>query len=219
MNQDQMKQRSAEAALEYLRDGAVIGVGTGSTVNFFIDGLAARRDRIGGAVSSSEASTRRLAAHGVPVLDLNQAGELEVYVDGADESTRALHLIKGGGGALTREKIVAAASRRFVCIVDEQKVVGQLGAFPLPVEVIPMARAYVARELAKLGGTPVWREGVVTDNGNHILDVRNLAIPDPVALEGEINQVAGVVTVGLFARRPADVLLVGTPSGVVTLTA
>jgi ribose 5-phosphate isomerase A len=219
MNQDQMKQRAAEAALEYLRDGALIGVGTGSTVNFFIDGLAERRDRIAGAVSSSEASTRRLAAHGIPVLDLNEAGELELYVDGADESTRSLHLIKGGGGALTREKIVAAASRRFVCIVDEKKLVERLGAFPLPVEVIPMARTHVARELARLGGTPAWREGFITDNGNHILDVRDLAIPDPVALEGEINQIAGVVTVGLFARRPADVLLVGTPSGVVTLTA
>jgi ribose 5-phosphate isomerase A len=219
MNQDQMKQRAAEAALDYLGDGAVIGVGTGSTVNFFIDGLAARRGSIAGTVSSSEASTRRLAAHGIPVLDLNEAGELDLYVDGADESTRALHLIKGGGGALTREKIVAAASRRFVCIVDEKKLVERLGAFPLPVEVIPMARAYVARELARLGGKPAWREGVVTDNGNHILDVRDLAIPDPVALEGEINQIAGVVTVGLFARRPADILLVGTPSGVVTLRA
>jgi ribose 5-phosphate isomerase A len=218
MNQDQMKQRAAAAALEYLGDGAVVGVGTGSTVNFFIDGLAARRQRIAGAVSSSEASSRRLAAHGIPVLDLNEAGELSVYVDGADEATRGLHLIKGGGGALTREKIVAAASRRFVCIVDEKKVVERLGAFPLPVEVIPMARNLVARQLARLGGEPAWREGVVTDNGNHILDVRNLAIVDPVALEGEINQLAGVVTVGLFARRPADVLLVGTPSGVVTLT-
>ncbi len=212
-----MKQRAAEAALEYLGDEAVIGVGTGSTVNFFIDGLAARRPRIAGAVSSSEASSRRLAAHGIPVLDLNEAGELAVYVDGADEATRGLCLVKGGGGALTREKIVAAASRRFVCVVDEKKVVERLGAFPLPVEVIPMARNLVARQLARLGGEPVWREGVVTDNGNHILDVRNLAIGDPVALEGEINQLAGVVTVGLFARRPADVLLVGTPSGVVTL--
>jgi len=217
MNQDQMKQRAAEAALEYLRDGALVGVGTGSTVNFFIDALAARRQRIAGAVSSSEASTRRLAAHGIPVLDLNEAGELEVYVDGADEATRGLHLIKGGGGALTREKIVAAASRRFVCIVDEKKLVERLGAFPLPVEVIPMARTLVARQLARLGGRPVWREGVVTDNGNHILDVHDLAIRDPVAFEGELNQIAGVVTVGLFARRPADVLLVGTPSGVVTL--
>jgi ribose 5-phosphate isomerase A len=217
MNQDQMKQRAAEAALACLRDGTVIGVGTGSTVNFFIDALAGHRHRIAGAVSSSDASTRRLAAHGIPVLDLNDAGELEVYVDGADEATRGLHLIKGGGGALTREKIVAAASRRFVCIVDEKKLVERLGAFPLPVEVIPMARSLVARQLRRFGGEPVWREGVVTDNGNHILDVRNLSIADPVALEGEINQLAGVVTVGLFARRPADVLLVGTPSGVVTL--
>ena len=217
MNQDQQKQRAAAAALEYLGDGAVVGVGTGSTVNFFIDALAAHRQRIPGAVSSSEASTRRLAAHGIPVLDLNEAGEIGVYVDGADEATRSLHLIKGGGGALTREKIVAAASRRFVCIVDEKKVVERLGTFPLPVEVIPMARNLVARQLRRFGGDPVWREGVVTDNGNHILDVRNLAIADPVALESEINQLAGVVTVGLFARRPADVLLVGTPSGVVTL--
>ena len=219
MNQDTKKQRAAEAALEFVRDGAIVGVGTGSTVNYFIEGLASLRHRIAGAVSSSVASTHRLEAHGIPVLDLNETGDLEVYVDGADESTRALHLIKGGGGALTREKIVAAASRRFVCIVDEKKLVERLGAFPLPVEVIPMARAYVSRELARLGGTPVWREGTVTDNGNHILDVRNLSIPDPVALEGEINQIAGVVTVGLFARRPADVLLVGTPSGVVTLRA
>jgi len=217
MNQDRMKQRAAEAALAYLRDGAVVGVGTGSTVNFFIDALAGQQRRVAGAVSSSEASTRRLAAHGIPVLDLNDADELEVYVDGADEATRDLHLVKGGGGALTREKIVAAAARRFVCIVDEKKVVERLGAFPLPVEVIPMARNLVARQLRRFGGEPAWREGVVTDNGNHILDVRNLSIADPVALEGEINQLAGVVTVGLFARRPADVLLVGTPSGVVTL--
>jgi len=218
MTQDLKKQRAAAAALEYLREGGLVGVGTGSTVNFFIDALAAVRDRIAGAVSSSEASTSRLRAAGIPVLDLNAVDELEVYVDGADEATRALHLIKGGGGALTREKIVAAASRRFVCIVDEQKVVERLGRFPLPVEVIPMARRHVARHLARLGGEPVWREGFVTDNGNDILDVRGLAIPDPVALEGEIDQIAGVVTVGLFARRPADVLLVGTPSGVVTLS-
>jgi ribose 5-phosphate isomerase A len=217
MNQDQKKQQAAAAALGYVRDGAVIGVGTGSTVNFFVDGLATLRDRIAGAVSSSEASTRRLAAHGIPVLDLNETGPLELYVDGADEATRELHLIKGGGGALTREKIVAAAARQFVCIVDEQKLVARLGRFPLPVEVIPMARAHVARQLAALGGEPAWREGVVTDNGNHILDVHRLDIADPVALEGEINQIAGVVTVGLFARRPADVLLVGTGSGVVTL--
>jgi ribose 5-phosphate isomerase A len=213
-----MKQQAAVAALAHVREGGLVGVGTGSTVNFFIDGLATMRDRIAGAVSSSEASTRRLQAHAIPVLDLNEAGELEVYVDGADEATRRLHLVKGGGGALTREKIVAAASRRFVCIVDEQKLVERLGRFPLPVEVIPMARGHVARQLARLGGEPVWREGFVTDNGNHILDVRGLEIADPVALEGEINQVAGVVTVGLFARRPADVLLVGTSTGVVTLT-
>jgi len=217
MTQDSRKQRAAEAALEFIGEGGIVGVGTGSTVNFFIDGLAALRGRIAGAVSSSVASTRRLESHGIPVLDLNDAGELEVYVDGADEATRRLHLVKGGGGALTREKIVAAASRRFICIVDEQKLVERLGRFPLPVEVIPMARRLVASQLTRLGGRPVWREGFVTDNGNHILDVHGLAIDDPVALEGEINQVAGVVTVGLFARRPADLLLVGTSGGVVTL--
>jgi ribose 5-phosphate isomerase A len=217
MNQDLNKQRAAEAALGYVRDGEVVGVGTGSTVNFFIDALATPGRRIAGAVSSSEASTRRLRAHGIEVLDLNAVGELGVYVDGADEATRALELIKGGGGALTREKIIAAASRRFVCIVDEQKLVDRLGRFPLPVEVIPMARSLVARELARMGGKPVPREGFVTDNGNLILDVHGLDIPDPAALETSINQVTGVVTVGLFARRPADVLLVGTGTGVVTL--
>ena len=217
MTQDSRKQRAAEAALEFVGEGGIVGVGTGSTVNFFIDGLAALRGRIAGAVSSSVASTRRLESHGIPVLDLNDAGELEVYVDGADEATRRLHLVKGGGGALTREKIVAAASRRFICIVDEQKLVERLGRFPLPVEVIPMARRLVASQLTRLGGRPVWREGFVTDNGNHILDVHGLGIDDPVALEGEINQLAGVVTVGLFARRPADLLLVGTSGGVVTL--
>ncbi len=217
MNQDLKKQRAAEAALEFVGDGEVIGVGTGSTVNFFIDALAPLKGRIAGAVSSSEASTRRLRTHGIEVLDLNATGELGVYVDGADEATRALELIKGGGGALTREKIIAAASRRFVCIVDDQKVVERLGRFPLPVEVIPMARSLVARELARLGGEPVLREGFVTDNGNQILDVRGLDIADPAALETAINQITGVVTVGLFARRPADVLLVGTAAGVVTL--
>lgn len=217
MNQDSRKQRAAEAALEYVEDGAVVGVGTGSTVNYFIEALASLRHRIAGAVSSSVASTQRLEAHGIPVLDLNATGELGVYVDGADEATRALHLIKGGGGALTREKIVAACSRSFVCIVDDQKLVERLGRFPLPVEVIPMARGHVARQLVRLGGEPALRAGFVTDNGNHILDVRNLAIDDPVALETEINQIAGVVTVGLFARRPADVLLVGTAADVVTL--
>ncbi len=218
MNQDIRKQRAAEAALDLVADGTVIGVGTGSTVNFFIEGLASLRGRIAGAVSSSEASAQRLRAHDIPVLDLNATGELPLYVDGADEATRDFALIKGGGGALTREKIVAAASRRFACIIDEQKLVDQLGRFPLPVEVIPMARGHVARQLLRLGGQPALREGMVTDNGNHILDVRGLQITDPAALETEINQIAGVVSVGLFARRPADVLLVGTTDGVVTLT-
>jgi len=218
MNQDICKQRAAEAALDLIEDGSVIGVGTGSTVNYFIEGLASLRGRIGGAVSSSEASAQRLKAHDIPVLDLNATGELPLYVDGADEATRGFALIKGGGGALTREKIVAAASRRFVCIIDDQKLVERLGRFPLPVEVIPMARGHVARQLLRLGGQPALREGVVTDNGNHILDVRGFSIVDPIALETEINQIAGVVTVGLFARRPADVLLVGTADGVVTLT-
>jgi ribose 5-phosphate isomerase A len=217
MSQDLRKQQAAAAALEYVQPGTVIGVGTGSTVNFFIDGLAAMPERIAGAVSSSEASTQRLKAHGIPVLDLNSTGDLEVYVDGADEATRQMHLIKGGGAALTREKIVAAASKRFVCIVDDLKLVERLGKFPLPVEVIPMGREYVARRIARLGGQPAWREKTVTDNGNHILDVRNLDIADPVALETELNQIPGIVTVGLFAIRPADVLLVGTASGVVTL--
>jgi ribose 5-phosphate isomerase A len=215
--QDTRKQRAAAAAIEHVRAGTVIGVGTGSTVNFFIDALAAMPVRVAGTVSSSEASSRRLAAHGIPVLDLNDVEALEVYVDGADEATRDLHLVKGGGGALTREKIVAAASRRFVCIVDEAKVVDRLGRFPLPVEVIPMARRHVARELARLGGRPVWREGTVTDNGGHILDVHELQIVDPVALEDAIDRIAGVVTVGLFARRGADLLIVGTDAGVQSL--
>ena len=218
MSQDTKKQRAAAAALDHVAAGSVIGVGTGSTVNFFIDALAAAPARIAAAVSSSEASTRRLAAHGIPVLDLNEVESLELYVDGADEATRDLHLIKGGGAALTREKVVAAVARRFVCIVDEAKLVDRLGRFPLPVEVVPMARAHVARELARLGGRPVWREGTVTDNGGHVLDVHGLRIDDPVALEREINQVAGVVTVGLFARRGADLLLVGTDAEVRTLT-
>jgi ribose 5-phosphate isomerase A len=218
MSQDQQKQRAAAAALEFVPRDAVIGVGTGSTVNFFIDGLAGLRDRIAGAVSSSEASSRRLRSVGIPLLELNEVDELPLYVDGADEATRRLELIKGGGGALTREKIVAAASRRFVCVVDERKLVGRLGSFPLPVEVIPMARGYVSRQLAALGGRPLWRTGTVTDNGNQIIDVAGLDIIDPAALEQSINQIAGVVTVGLFAHRPADLLLVGTDSEVVTLT-
>ena len=218
MNQDIRKQRAAEAALDLVQDGMVVGVGTGSTVNFFIEGLASLRGRIAGTVSSSEASTQRLRAHDLPVLELNATGELPLYVDGADEATRGFALVKGGGGALTREKVVAAAARSFVCIVDDQKLVDRLGRFPVPIEVIPMASAHVARQVLKLGGQPALRIGVVTDNGNHILDVRGLSIADPLALETEFNQIAGVVTVGLFARRPADVLLVGTADGVVTLT-
>jgi ribose 5-phosphate isomerase A len=217
MNQDQKKQRAAAAALDHVQPGTLIGVGTGSTVNFFIDALAGMPQRIAGAVSSSDASTRRLEGHGIPVLDLNSVAGLELYVDGADEATRQLHLLKGGGAALTREKIVAAASRRFVCIVDEAKLVERLGRFPLPVEVIPMARAYVTRELVRLGGRPAWRQGVVTDNGCDILDVHGLDIADPVALERDINQIAGVVTNGLFARRGADLLIIGTDAGVQTL--
>ena len=218
MNQDEMKRQAAQAALEYV-DGGVIGVGTGSTVNHFIDFLAGVKHKIDGAVSSSEASTERLKSHGIQVLDLNSAGELEIYVDGADESNRQLALIKGGGGALTREKIVAAASKTFVCIADGSKLVDVLGQFPLPVEVIPMARSYVARQLVKLGGTPVWRENFVTDNGNVILDVHNLEIMEPIKMERAINDLAGVVTTGIFALRPADVLILGTPEGTKTLKA
>jgi ribose 5-phosphate isomerase A len=216
--QDAMKKQAAEAALAYVEDG-IIGVGTGSTVNHFIDALAGIKGRIEGAVSSSVASTERLKGHGIPVYDLNAVGELSLYVDGADESNAQLQLIKGGGGALTREKIVAAASRQFVCIADESKLVRVLGAFPLPVEVIPMARSYVGRELVRLGGTPVWREGFVTDNGNLILDVQHLEIMEPAKLEQTINNIAGVVTVGIFALRPADVLILGTPDGPKTLRA
>jgi ribose 5-phosphate isomerase A len=211
------KQQAALAALDYVRAGTLIGVGTGSTVNLFIDALIASGMRISGAVSSSNASTARLTAGGIEVIDLNEAGSLEVYVDGADESTRARHLIKGGGAALTREKIVAAASKQFICIVDDAKLVPTLGKFPLPVEVIPMARTYVASRLTALGGRPVFRDGVVTDNGNHILDVHGLTITDPIALEREIDQIVGVVTCGLFAARGADVLIIGTGKGVDTL--
>jgi ribose 5-phosphate isomerase A len=212
MNQDELKKQAAMAALDYVK-GGILGVGTGSTVNHFIDGLATIKSRFEAAVSSSEASTKRLQSHGIEVIDLNAAGPLSLYVDGADESNHQLQLIKGGGGALTREKIVAAASAHFVCIADESKLVDCLGAFPLPVEVIPMARSYVARELVKLGGTPVWREGFVTDNGNLILDVQHLRIAEPIAMEQRINAIAGVVTVGLFAMRPADVLILGSASG------
>jgi ribose 5-phosphate isomerase A len=214
---DLNKQRAAEAAISQVSDGTVVGVGTGSTVNFFIAALALRRARIRGAVSSSSGSTVRLVAAGIKVIDLNDAGPIDVYIDGADEATRTRELIKGGGGALTREKIIAAAANRFVCIIDEGKLVETLGKFPLPVEVIPMARTYVAGELSKMGGRPVTRADYVTDNGNLILDVHGLTIANPAALERMINQIAGVVTVGLFAVRPADVLLMGTAHGVETL--
>jgi ribose 5-phosphate isomerase A len=217
MTQDELKQAVARAAIEYVRSG-IIGVGTGSTANHFIDELAKVKHRIDGAVASSEATAQRLKGHGIPVLDLNRAGELELYVDGADEITEHLHMIKGGGGALTREKIVAAASRKFICIADGSKLVPLLGNFPLPVEVVPMAQSHVARQLVKLGGQPVLREGFVTDNGNVILDVRGLKIVNPVELETRINQIAGVVTNGIFAIRPADVLLLGTEQGVRTIT-
>ena len=216
---DAKKQRVAQAALTHLLDngleqGAIIGVGTGSTVNFFIDALADVHERIGGAVSSSNATTARLQGIGIKVLDLNDVDGLQFYVDGADEATRARHLIKGGGAALTREKIVTSAASRFVCIVDDGKVVTRLGKFPLPIEVIPMARSLVARELLAFGGRPVWRQGVVTDNGNHILDVHDLVIMEPPALEQQLNQIPGIVTVGLFAQRGADVLLIAKDDGI-----
>ncbi|KAA3650030.1 MAG: ribose-5-phosphate isomerase RpiA [Proteobacteria bacterium] len=214
MTQDELKKAAAEAALDFVIDGSIVGVGTGSTANFFIDGLGRMKDRIRGAVASSEASAQRLAAHGIALFDLNDVTELPVYVDGADEIDASLAMIKGGGGALTREKIVAAVADRFVCICDTSKQVDVLGRFPLPVEVIPMARAQVARALAKLGGRPVLRTGFTTDNGNVILDVHDLKITDPVRLEDEINQIVGVVTNGLFARRGADTLLLATASGV-----
>jgi ribose 5-phosphate isomerase A len=219
MNAEDNKRRAAREALNWLDDARIVGVGTGSTVNYFIEALKDIRSRLDGAVSSSEASSQRLKALGIPVLDLNAAGELPVYVDGADQANPSLQLIKGGGGALTREKIVAAVSRCFVCIVDDSKLTEVLGSFPLPVEVIPMARSHVARELLKLGGRPDWRQGFVTDNGNHILDVHGFTILDPPALEAEINQITGVVTVGLFARRPADVLLIGRGDRVETIHA
>lgn len=214
MSSDDMKKRAAEAALEYIEDNMVLGVGTGSTVDYFIDALSRIKHRIEGVVSSSEATTRRLKTSGIPVLDLNAAGPLPLYVDGADEANRHLQLIKGGGGALTREKIIAAASERFVCIADQSKLVDVLGTFPLPVEVIPMARSHVGRELLKRGGQPVLRENFITDNGNLILDVYNLLILEPTRLEAELNNIAGIVAVGLFALQPADVLLLGTPDGV-----
>ena len=214
MNQNDKKRAVARAALDFVGDGDVVGVGTGSTADFFIDALAERRHRIEGTVASSERSAERLRGHGIEVLELNSVDRLPLYVDGADEATRHRHLVKGGGGALTREKIVAEVAERFVCVVDDSKIVDRLGDFPLPVEVIPMARSQVARALVALGGDPVWREGFVTDNGNQILDVHHLEILDPPALEAQINQIVGVVTNGLFARRGADVLLVGGEGGV-----
>ncbi len=221
MSQDLAKRKAAEAALAYVEPGEVLGVGTGSTVNHFIDLLVERKlDRdIAGAVSSSNASTERLRKAGIRVLDLNDTGTLSIYVDGADEANKHLQLIKGGGAALTREKIVAAASRKFVCIADESKLVNVLGKFPLPVEVIPMARSYIGRELTRLGGHPKLRDGVTTDNGNLILDVHGLDILDPVTLENEINALPGVVCVGLFARRPADILILGSAAGTRVVTA
>ncbi len=213
-SQDEKKRAAARAAIEFVEDDSIIGVGTGSTTNYFIDELAGLKARLDGAVASSQASAERLRQFGIPLLDLNAAGELSVYVDGADEATRHLHLIKGGGGALTREKIVAQASRRFVCIIDDTKLVDRLGEFPLPIEVIPMARSFVARELVKLGGSPEWRADFVTDNGNYILDVYNLRIIEPVRLEEDLNQIPGIVANGLFARRPADIVLIGTADGV-----
>jgi len=218
MTPEQAKQLVAEAAMEYIEWDWVVGVGTGSTANLFIDELAKMKANIDGAVASSEASADRLRGHGIRVLELDQTGDLPIYVDGADESTKHLHLIKGGGAALTREKIVAAASAKFICIADDSKLVDVLGAFPLPVEVIPMAKSYVSRQLVKLGGKPTLRDGVTTDNGNVIIDVHNMRIDNPVVLESQINQLAGVVTNGLFAQRSADVLLLGGDGGVKTIS-
>jgi len=215
---DEKKRLVATAALEYVVPDTVIGVGTGSTANYFIEALVALKHQIAGTVASSKATAERLKANGFEVFELNSVDEISIYVDGADESNRYLHLIKGGGGALTREKIVAAVAKKFVCIADDSKLVEMLGKFPLPVEVIPMARSYVARELVKLGGKPVWREGVTTDNGNVILDVHNLQIMEPVKLETALNQIVGVVTNGLFAQRPADILLLGSDKGIQVVT-
>ncbi|ADJ27414.1 ribose-5-phosphate isomerase RpiA [Nitrosococcus watsonii] len=217
MSPDEMKKLAAKAALEHVEPGIIVGMGTGSTVNHFIDLLGTIKSKIEGAVSSSEASTARLKALNIPVYELNAVGEIPLYIDGADESNHYLQLIKGGGGALTREKIIAAASKKFVCIADQSKLVDILGNFPLPVEVIPMARSYVARQIVKLGGEPVYREGFITDNGNQILDTHGLSIMEPAKLEGQINNIPGVVTNGLFAIHPADVLILGSPEGAKTI--
>ena len=212
-SQDQLKQLAAEAALKYIEPNSIVGVGTGSTVNFFIDALATMKHDIEAAVSSSEASTARLREHGIEVIELNNAADLPVYIDGADEIDEHRRMVKGGGGALTREKIIAAVAKKFICIVDESKVVGRLGQFPVPVEVIPMARSYVAREIVKLGGDPVWRQGFTTDNGNVILDIHNFDILDPIQLEQQLNSIVGVVTNGLFAQRGADTAIIASASG------
>jgi len=219
MSPERAKQLVAEAAIQYIEWDWVVGVGTGSTTNLFIDELAKIKGQIDGTVASSDASAERLRGHGIRVFELDQVGDLPIYVDGADESTKHLHLIKGGGAALTREKIVAAASEKFICIADDSKLVGMLGEFPLPIEVIPMARSFVSRQIIKLGGQPIWREGVITDNSNMIIDVHNLQIDNPVELERNLNQIAGVVTNGLFAQRGADVLLLGGEDGVTKFTA
>jgi ribose 5-phosphate isomerase A len=217
LSQDEKKNAVAKAALKFVQADSIVGVGTGSTVNYFIDALASIKNQLRGAVSSSQASTQRLEALGIEVFDLNSVGSFDIYVDGADEVTAHKHMIKGGGAALTREKIVAAVAKQFVCIVDDSKQVGRLGQFPLPVEVIPMARSYVAREIVKLGGDPVYRQGVITDNGNVILDVHNMDILNPVELEKALNNIVGVVTNGLFAMRGADVVLVASDSGIIEL--
>ncbi len=217
MDQSEKKIAVAKAALKYIENGVVLGIGTGSTVNILIDALPAIRSRIETLVSSSEATTARLQKHGFEVSTLNSVGDLDLYIDGADEATKHLHLIKGGGGALTREKVLAGAARKFICIVDDSKLVGMLGKFPLPVEVIPMAQSFVARQIIKLRGQPIWRENFVTDNGNHILDIHNLNITNPREMETRLNQLPGVLTVGLFSHRPADVLLIGESGGVRTM--
>ena len=215
--QDQLKKQVAEAALAYVEEDTIVGVGTGSTANFFIDGLATIKHKIEGTVASSEATAARLKSHGIPVYELNAVDEIPVYVDGADEADRYLNLIKGGGGALTREKIIAAVAKKFVCIADQSKKVEVLGNYPLPIEVIPMARSHVARKIVALGGDPVYRNGFVTDNGNIILDIHNMSISQPATLEAQINNIVGVVTNGLFANRGADILLLGAENGVETL--
>ena len=217
MTQDEQKRAVAQAAIQHVLIGSIVGVGTGSTATHFIDELAKIKHKIKGAVASSEATAQRLKGHGIEVMDLNSVNDLPLYIDGADEVTEHLHMIKGGGGALTREKIVAAVARKFICVADQSKLVDILGEFPLPVEVVPMARSYVAREISRIGGQPMLRQGFTTDNGNVILDVRGLKILNPVELETALNQITGVVTNGLFARRCADVLLLGTDSGVRTI--